>query len=220
MILVVGIVEHGVGVAHDVAHGAVGAGADAVRSVVVGAGVAALVVDVASAPSLDLDALKVHDRRVRAVHEAAPALLPVRYVEVHDDDAALVAALRPRLPALAASLQRVRGKEQMTLRVAGAAAAPSDVVVDAARPGTAFLARKQAQQRAAAVPALDPLRAALSSIVVEERVEAAAPPLLASVFHLIPRGRADAYLDVVRAHVDTVAVRVKVSGPFPCWAFT
>lgn len=204
MILVVGLVDPGVVV-------------DGARSVVVGADLAAVVVDVDRAPSLDLDALKVHDRRVRALQAVAPALLPVRYIDVHDDDAALVASLAPRLPALSTALARVRGREQMTLRVAGAAAVAAAVAVDPQKPGTSFLAGKQAQARAAAVPALDPLRAALAGLVVEERVEAAAPPLLASVFHLVPRGQSAAYVDAV--HGCALDVRVKVSGPFPCWAF-
>lgn len=210
MILLVGIVDDGVACADLAAEGA--------RAVVVGNGLAAFVVDVDRAPSLDLDALKTHDRRVRLA-QAAPALLPVRYVDVHDDDKALITSLAPRLKVLRTSLERVRGKEQMTLRVAGAPQMPAaDVVTDPQRPGTSFLAKKQAAQKVADVPALDPLRDALAEIVVEERVEKAAPPLLASVFHLIPRGQSQPYIDIVQAAA--VDVRIKVSGPFPCWAFT
>src|SRR6266849_1030829 len=79
------------------------------------------------------------------------------------------------------ALELVRGREQMTLRVFGEAP-PAD-----RRSGTAYL---ESLRRSRSLPELDPLRAALEPLVRAERTEVHRGPLLASVYHLIDRGRA------------------------------
>jgi hypothetical protein len=133
-----------------------------------------------------------------------------------------------RREALTAALALVAGREQMTLRVfgesPGAAPAPrrASRARGAGRAGTRYLReRRAAAERARAVPEIDWLRPALSRFVRAERTERhARPPLLASVHHLIPRGRAGAYLAAVdRALRSSPVVRVIASGPWPAWAF-
>jgi len=69
------------------------------------------------------------------------------------------------------------------------------------------------------MPELDPLRAALTSLIRAEQVEPHAQPgLLASVYHLIDRGDAERYRQLVESS-PLEGVRVTVSGPWPAWSF-
>jgi hypothetical protein len=98
---------------------------------------------------------------------------------------------------------------------AGAGAAPAGA-------GARYLvARRSAALRARAVPEIDWLRPSLARFVRAERAERhARAPLLASVHHLLPKGRAAAYLAAVdRALRTRRGVRVVASGPWPPWAF-
>jgi hypothetical protein len=91
-----------------------------------------------------------------------------------------------------------------------------------AGPGTRYLAeRTRARHAAAEVPELAPLRPVLERFVTAERVERHdAPPLVASVFHLVPRGDAAAYTDAVEAAAGALRdVRISVSGPWAPYAF-
>jgi hypothetical protein len=83
-------------------------------------------------------------------------------------------------------------------------------------PGTRYLEeRRQASQ----IPALGPLRSALSGVVRAERVERHGEPgLLASVYHLIDRGASDRYRELVEASA-LDGLRVTLTGPWPAWSF-
>jgi hypothetical protein len=82
--------------------------------------------------------------------------------------------------------------------------------------GTRYL---EDRRRARKLPELDPLRTALQSLVRAERTERHSEPgLLASVYHLIDKGRAADYARAVEtARLD--GLRVLVSGPWPAWSF-
>jgi Gas vesicle synthesis protein GvpL/GvpF len=163
-------------------------------------------------PPLSAEALRAHEAAVRRIADVAQACLPARFGACASDDAELRQLIEARSPELTEALGLVRGREQMTLRVLGAAApAPSSK-----SPGTRYL---EERLRASRLPELDPLRAALSDLVRAERVERHGEPgLMASVYHLIDRGAADGY----RRRVESSplgAVRVTVSGPWPAWSF-
>jgi len=113
---------------------------------------------------------------------------------------------------LTEALALVRGREQMTLRVHGTpGASPSS-----GGPGTRYL---EERRRAQSLPELEPLRAALSGLVRAERVERHTEPgLLASVYHLIDRGSAQAYRQAVES-TPLLGLRVTLSGPWPAWSF-
>ena len=66
-----------------------------------------------------------------------------------------------------------------------------------------------------------PLRPVLDRFVTTERVDRHdAPPLVASVYHLLSRGEADAYTEAVeRAASALHDVRITVSGPWAPYAF-
>jgi hypothetical protein len=206
-----------------------GAGREPLRTVACG-DLLAVVGEVAAPPALDPPTLRAYEAAVRGLAGAVDAILPVRFGTVFPDEVALRGVVAERREALTAALALVAGREQMTLRVFGdtAAAAPAtaprrvSATPRGGRAGTRYLGdRRAAAERARAVPEIDWLRPALSRFVRAERTERhARPPLLASVHHLIPRGRASAYLAAVdRALRTSRAVRVVASGPWPPWAF-
>jgi len=164
-------------------------------------------------PPLSAEALRAHEAAVRRIADAAQACLPARFGACAADDAALSAALGEREAELAEALLLVRGREQMTLRVHGS---PKASLPAGAGPGTRYLEeRRQASQ----IPALGPLRSALSGVVRAERVERHGEPgLLASVYHLIDRGTSDRYRELVEATA-LDDLRVTLTGPWPAWSF-
>jgi hypothetical protein len=165
-------------------------------------------------PALSVDALRGHEAAVRRIAEACAACLPARFGAAAADEEALRRELAPRAAELLEALQLVEGREQMTLRVHGPGPAP--LIASAGGPGTRYL---EDRRRARHLPELDPLRTALAFLTRAERVERHSEPgLLASVYHLIDRGSAPAYLRAL----DTTQVegfRILASGPWPAWSF-
>jgi hypothetical protein len=163
-------------------------------------------------PALSADALRAHEAAVRRIAEAAEACLPARFGAGADDETSLLRAVAAREDELAAALRLVRGREQMTLRLHGTL--PSSA--SSGGPGTRYL---QERRRAQTLPELEPLRAALAGVTCAERIEAHSEPgLVASVYHLIERGRSAQYLRAVEA-ARIEPLRVAASGPWPAWSF-
>jgi hypothetical protein len=163
-------------------------------------------------PPLSAEALRAHEAAVRRIADRSQACLPARFGAAAGSDDELRTLVEARAAVLLEALGVVRGREQMTLRVLGSAArAPSS-----AGPGTRYL---EDRRRANALPALDPLRAALSGLIRAEQVEPHGQPgLLASVYHLIDRGSADGYRRLVESS-PLQGIRLTVSGPWPAWSF-
>lgn len=162
----------------------------------------------------DLEAVQAHDAVVRRVAAAARSVLPARFGSRFPDEPALRAALARHGAAIREALALVSGCEQMTLRVFGTLPA----VRAAGTPGRRYMEERLARRR---LLPLDPLRAALAGLVRAERVQdQATPPLLASVFHLVPRGSAARYRRLVRRTLPALApLRVTPSGPWAPYAF-
>ena len=181
-----------------------------------------------TAPEPVTAALRRHDAAVRRIAARVDAILPIRFGTTAPDEAAALRGLAPRAIELAGRLVHVRGREQMTLRLFGARtaldhppAAPRAPARDRVRPGTRYLTERRRVHAKAAVPELDPIRRVLDGLVADERVQRhAAPPLLASAYHLVPRGRGAQYrARVARAAGGLAPFRVTVSGPWPPYAF-
>lgn len=192
------------------------------------AGVVVLAGHVDTSPEIDRATLEAHDAVVRRLAALTDALLPVRFGTVVADGRALEEGLEIQRRPLAEALDLVAGREQMTLRVYGslpavtADDADANTSASAPGPGARYLAaRRRDHRQAVALPALDPLRAALAEFAHAERIERhTTPPLIASVYHLIARGGAADY----RARLDTTLpalepMRIAVSGPWPAYAF-
>jgi hypothetical protein len=205
-------------------------------------GVLAAVGEVAATPQLTAETLRGHDATVRALAGEA-GLLPARFGSVLRDEEELRAVLGPRVPSLRAALERVRGCEQMTLRIARISGSderpepePEPAEATAKRPetdtetdtetdrgpGAQYLARRRAERAdARAIPEVARVLDAVADLVREEHLEShRRPPLIASAYHLVPR----ASLDLYRARLDAACAReprlhVTVSGPWPPYAF-
>jgi Gas vesicle synthesis protein GvpL/GvpF len=163
-------------------------------------------------PPLSVEALRAHEAAVRRIADGSEACLPARFGAAAGGEEQLLDLLAARERELLEALELVRGREQMNLRVQGAAApAPSS-----GGPGTRYL---EGRRRATRLPELDPLRSALAALIRGERIEAHEQPgLIASVYHLIDRGASAGYRQAVEgAALD--GVRLSVSGPWPPWSF-
>ena len=163
-------------------------------------------------PALSAEALRAHEAAVRRIADESQACLPARFGASAADEDELLEALGAREQELREALELVRGREQMNLRVHGAAAAPTPE----GGPGTRYL---EGRRRATRLPELDPLRSSLSAVIRAERVEPHEQPgLIASVYHLIDRGASADY----RRAVESAAldgIRLSLSGPWPPWSF-
>ena len=171
--------------------------------------------------------LRRHDATVRRIAAAVDAVLPMRFGAVVPDAETAARLLRPRAIELAGRLVHVRGREQMTLRLYAAPGPSLPVPARAAArptgagPGARYLAVRQRRHATAAVPELDPVREALAGLVADERVQRhATPPLVASLYHLVPRGCRTQYRRRATGAAARLApLRLTVSGPWPPYAF-
>jgi len=178
--------------------------------------------EMAEPPAVSEATLRAHDAVVRRLADAVDAILPVRFGSLLSESS-LADVLRARARELSEALALVAGREQMTLRVLGDAPASVARAADApgdAGPGARYLAARRAEwRRAREAPELAPLRPLLDGLVRAERVTRHdAPPLLASVYHLIDRGAAAAYRAAVEGS-GPCDVRVVATGPWPPYAF-
>jgi Gas vesicle synthesis protein GvpL/GvpF len=173
-------------------------------------------------PAVSEATLRAHDAVVRRLADGVDAILPVRFGALLSESS-LADVLHARARELSEALALVAGREQMTLRVLGdapARVAPAAEAPGDGGPGARYLAARRAEwRRTHEAPELAPLRAVLDGLVRAERVTRHdAPPLLASVYHLIDRGAAAAYRTAVET-APASAVRVVATGPWPPYAF-
>ncbi len=193
-------------------------------------GIAVAVGEVDRAPAPDAEHVRRQDAVIRRLAAAAEAILPARFGTLVGDEAELGKALAARGPGLRRALDLVRGREQMTLRVYGeppAREARRDVPADgteavsvaaAAGAGTRYLEARRARYGDLG-SSLAPLRERLGDLVHAERVEShAVAPLLASVYHLIPREASARYQATVAGAGPMLPVRLRASGPWAPYA--
>ena len=178
------------------------------------------------APEPAAAALRGHDAAVRRIAAAVDAILPMRFGSVAPDEDAARRLFAPRAIELAGRLVHVRGHAQMTLRVYGPRrvararpSAPEPVAGVRLGPGARYLAERR--RLSGTAPELDPIRPLLAGLVADERVQRhLTPPLLASIYHLVPRNRGARYrARVARGARQLSPLRVTVSGPWPPYAF-
>lgn len=176
-----------------------------------------VVIERAPAPEPSPVAIKAHDRIVRRIGAASTSVLPFRFGSAVRDEQALETALAPVAGAIGRALQLVEGCVQYTIRVFGEAA-PAPKPGRSAGPGTRWLGARLAARR---VPEISAVTEATRPFVrASKTARHDRPPLVASVYHLVPRKDARRY----RAALDASArglrgVEVKTSGPWPAYAF-
>ena len=164
--------------------------------------------------------LRRYDRLVRELAERFPALIPARFGTLMAEDE-LAFILSSRRAVLAAALKRVRNRVQMTIRVVPDGARQNSPTTDEPPVPTTgrdyLIARSRAAASARAVPGFDPVRAAVSRWVRDERVEHQAG--VSSVYHLIPRASVVVYRAALQRSAMAANVKAIVTGPWPPYAF-
>lgn len=183
----------------------------------------AIVGQVDAAPAPTREALDVQDRLVRALHDRASALLPARFATLVEDERTLREHPLLQPTALTPALAQARGREQMTLRVVTnrPLMRPNEPMREIAPDGSG---RRYLEQRASAVALPGEVReivTAVASLVRAERCEPGrVPGMLATLYHLIDRGRADDYRAAMGVRVSLQpSVSIAITGPAPAYAF-
>jgi hypothetical protein len=179
-------------------------------------------------PDPSVACLRAQDRLVRRLARGHAATLPARFGSFARDVRELRRVLRRRAAVLSRALARVRGTEQMNLRLLlqdNGMTGAQDRGTPAPGKGTRYLRARAGHD----LPALAAVRSALAqlSIVRAELVEVhstsartdIANPVV-TIYHLIARGTSRKYRRTV---VDTMAsehgASAVVSGPWPPYAF-
>jgi hypothetical protein len=172
-----------------------------------------------AAPRMSEASLRAQHQIVVRLGEAVDAILPVRFGALVDAKE-LHRVVRLRQAVLAKSLEHVRGREQMTVRVFGPARRPSAAASPKARSGTEYLAGRRAS-RDRLPPAAALISGAVRGLVSAEQIDGARGGMEAALNHLVPRGCATEYRALVRDAAAALGSRVSVtiSGPWPPFAF-
>lgn len=183
------------------------------------------------AAAVTRDTLARQDRLVRALHDRSRALLPMRFGATAAGEAALARSIETRARTLAAQLDVVRDREQMTLRITGAAGAAGAAggpggtggaggtgrTGRAGKAGGSGAAYLKARQRRAVPAEIRPVLEALAPLVRATRVqEGRQPGVIATVYQLIDRGASAAYLQAIPT---VPGLHIRTSGPSPAYAF-
>ena len=184
--------------------------------------VAAVVRDVTGPPKASPARLRTYERQMRELAERFPALLPARFATVMAADE-LMFILSSRGRAFLRALGHVRGKSQMTVRVANRSAMQRRAD-ERARHGKGMSGREylRARAREAAaqrvVPGFEPVRTAVARWVRDERVEHRQG--VSTIYHLIPSTASARYRQALAEAATAAELRAVVTGPWPPYAFT
>ena len=164
------------------------------------------------APAVNRETLAAQDQVVRALHDRGAALLPMRFGAAFATTGEAEQALAGQAKGLAERLDRVRSREQMSLRIIGVSAEPAST----AKAGTgADYLRQRARPRE-----LTPLLDALAPLTRATKIERARHEGVVTVYQLVDRGAADEYRRTVEMVCPSLApIIVHVRGPAPCYAF-
>lgn len=166
--------------------------------------------------------LRAYDRVIRALAARAPAMLPARYGTSAIDEDELRFILTSRRASLRRALSVVRNRVQMTIRIA---APPGDVRASPSRAahhrrgtGTTYLRARAAEAaQELRVPVFDPVHAAVRRWVRAVHVERQGG--VVSVYHLVPRRSVEPYRKALERAARDVGLRLRLSGPWPPYAF-
>ncbi len=180
---------------------------------VVKAGGASVVVGKGKAPDPTPAALAAYDETIRGL--ASEAVLPFRFGTCVASATALKTLLEPLGANIERALDRVRDCVQYTHRVYGKALPPPKRARGQG-PGAAFMAKKL---HAVKAPEIAELLSLVAPKIREERIERHdRPPLVASVYHLVPVKKETAYRRAL-SRADRGAYRIETTGPWPAYAF-
>jgi gas vesicle protein GvpL/GvpF len=147
------------------------------------------------------------------------AILPARFGAFIDTDE-LRRLVEARRGVLHDAFDRVRGQEQMTVRIYGTAPDPVPATQQE-QTGTTYLERRRAAAHAPLTGVAQALRTTVMPLVTAETVEPGRAAVLAVIHHLIPRGHASQYLDRILSTISKEDLQnvATISGPFAPYAF-
>lgn len=184
-------------------------------------GLAAAAGEVEGPPAVDLASLRAHDAVVRRLAGGARALLPLRFGQLVDGRAALGEHIERHLPRLRAALSEVEDCEQTTWRVFGPREPTEPPRAGGSGPGARHLSELRARLRPSPPPAIAGVLSEVAPFVRAQRIERhGTGSLLATVYQLVPRADRETYAQrLADALEDLSGARVKVSGPWPPYAF-
>ena len=172
-------------------------------------------------PAISEEALREQYDVVLELNERACAILPARFGALLDLGE-LTRILTLRHAHLAAALDLVRHREQMTIRLIGGASedrAERRVLPATAGPGARYLDERRTAAGYPLPDAAARLTEAVRPLVVAERTEPGEGNVRAILYHLIDRRSTGAYSRAVAAAAADVDFAVRVTGPWPPFAF-
>jgi hypothetical protein len=182
------------------------------------AGAYAIVERRVDVPPVELGSLRAHQAVVSRLARAVPAILPVRFGTLLEDEA-IDETLTERERDLAEALALVRHRVQFTWRRVSPPTAgkpPEPWTATTELTGTAYLQR--AATAANAPPPFHRLRDRVHAFVVREKFQPAASGMPDTLYQLIEKAAVEPY----RATADALALTnpaLRVSGPWPPFAF-
>ena len=156
------------------------------------------------------EAVLVHARVVEALMPLAAALLPARFGLAFADTAALEQALREKAGTLEESLERVRGRVELGVRVVGEQSAPRDV-----ENGREYLEARRRQ-----VAAADELHESLAARARASARGNASGGLVLSGAYLVDPGSIPAFREAVgELESEHPSLSFALTGPWPPYSF-
>ena len=177
----------------------------------------------ADVPPVAFGSLKKHQDVVTRLAGSVPAILPVRFGTLLEDDH-FDEALEERDEEIADAFDLVRGRVQFTWR-RSKAGSPAKALARGRTPaagdrksGTAYLRQAARASNPAAPAAFRVLKSKLSPLIIAQRYQPERAALPEAVYHLVDRKKADRYSLAAAALTKTGAL-LTVSGPFPPFAF-
>lgn len=168
-------------------------------------------------PEPDTDHVKAQHEIVSRLSGRVRALLPARFGSLVTEQS-LRSLVASRGPELLAALKRVRGCDQMTIRIFGAPDRAPTPVEDS-RSGADYLRDRRARAHREPSEAVL-VRREMTAVVEAERSEPGHGALRVTIYHLVRRTRLAAYRRRASALQASLAPHtVKVTGPWPVFAF-
>ncbi len=210
------------------------------------AGAFAVVERRADVPPVEFGSLKKHQDVVTRLAGQVPAILPVRFGTLLEDEH-LDEATSERDDEIAEAFDLVRGRVQFTWRIVGGGRSEvggrrsevggrrSEAGVSAgalakaedrntgsaaalAKSGTAYLRRAARAANPAPPAAFRALRPKLASLATRQRYQPGTPAIPEAVYHLVDKRNVDRYVAAAAALEESSRL-LAVTGPFPPFAF-
>ena len=187
------------------------------------AGAFAVVERRADVPPVEFGSLKKHQDVVTRLADQVPAILPVRFGTLLEDEH-LDEVTRERDDEIAEAFDVVRNRVQFTWRVkreSGIADRGSGRKTqrDLPRTGAEYLRRAAKAANPSPPAAFRALRPKLAPLMTKQRYQAATPALPEAVYHLVDSANVARYVTAAAA-VRKTSPLLTVTGPYPPFAFT